>query len=321
MSRAEWDQIVSRRAELNRATQENYAPGSIFKTVVGLAALEAGLNPEEVYRAEPNPAQPNKACIHVGRRLIRDTAPPGDYQFRRALKLSSNSYFIQVGLQIGPARIAALGHRFHLGERCELPTRQEAKGYFPNLQRVTSGWTEGNTANLSIGQDPVLVTPLQIAVMTSAIANGGKVLWPRLVERLEGQDPAVRGPAQDFPGGLVRDDLGVKPANLRVLHAAMLADVEDPDGTGRKAAVPGLRICGKTGTAQVEDERGEKNGQITWFASFAPHDSPRYAVVVMVEDGASGGDTCAPVAGRVYRTLMEAERLPGGKPPQVASGK
>jgi cell division protein FtsI/penicillin-binding protein 2 len=88
----------------------------------------------------------------------------------------------------------------------------------------------------------------------------------------------------------------------------MLADTEDEDGTGRKAAVPGLRICAKTGTAQVQDERNIKTGLTTWFTSFAPYEKPRYAVVVMVEDGYSGGVTCAPVAGKIYAAILERDR-------------
>jgi penicillin-binding protein 2 len=318
MTHAEWERMLNHRAEMNLATQEHYAPGSIFKLVVGLAALEAGLDPEEVYRAPANPAEPNNACFYIGKHSIRDTAPPGDYQFRRALKLSSNSYFINMGLRIGIARILDLGHRFHLGERFGLTTRQEVPGYFPSAQRVDFGWSDGSTANVCIGQDPILVTPLQVAVMTAAIANGGKVLWPRLVDRIESPDnPSHRGP-QIFQQGAVRDELRVRPESLRILHGAMLADVEDADGTGKEAAVPGLRICGKTGTAQVQNEHGEKTGQTTWFTSFAPFGSPRYAVVVMVENGASGGRTCAPVAGKVYRAILERERVPTSKSSSVA---
>jgi cell division protein FtsI/penicillin-binding protein 2 len=143
------------------------------------------------------------------------------------------------------------------------------------------------------------VTPLQIAVMISAVANGGKVLWPRLVDRLEPQDPSSGIPAIVFPSGVIRDELGLKPRSLEILRDAMLGDTEDREGTGKKAAVPGLRICGKTGTAQVQDEFNRKTGQKTWFASFAPYEKPRWAVVVMVEDGASGGLTCAPIGGKI----------------------
>ncbi len=315
ITRAEWQRISELHAQKNRATQENYYPGSVFKMVVGLAALEAGLDPREIHTVPANPAEPGKGYIRVGNHSVRDTAPPGDYDFKRALKLSSNSYFIFQGLQIGPERIVRLAEHMHLGERMKLPTLQETAGYLPSLGRVTRGWTDGNTANLSIGQDPVQVTPLQVTVLTAAIANGGKVLWPRLVERIEARSSVDHEEPIEFPRCQVRDQLGVDARSLAIMTEAMVADTEDADGTGRRAAVPGLRICGKTGTAQVQDEHNRKIGQTTWFASFAPYcppgsaGKPRYAVVVMVENGKSGGDTCAPVAGKIYAALLERDRM------------
>lgn len=303
----ELQRVRELRAELNRATQENYAPGSIFKMVVGMAALEAGLDPDQIHTAIPNPEMPSKAIVYVGNRGVRDTAPPGPYDFKRALKLSSNSYFVTAALRTGPERIVRLGQRFHLGERTGLVPWQETPGELPSVDRVSSRWTDGNTANLSLGQDPVLVTPLQVAVMTSAIANGGRVFWPRVADRLESQYPEPGEQPLYFARAQVRDQLGVSANTLAVMRRAMLADVEDSDGTGRRAAIPGLRVCGKTGTAQVKNLQGQKTGQITWFASFAPFEAPRYAVVVMVEDGASGGETCAPVAASVYTAIRRAE--------------
>jgi penicillin-binding protein 2 len=316
ISHEEWARITLLQAEKNRATQMNYAPGSIFKTVIGMAALEAGLNPVEEFLVPENPNQPGKGYIVVRGRPVRDTAPPGTYNFRRALKLSSNSYFITNGLRVGPERIIRLGERLHFGERIGLPTGQEAAGAFPSLKRLSSGWMDGNTANLSIGQDPVLVTPLQVAVLMSAIANGGKVLLPRLVSRIEAHSPAT-GEEVSFAGGQIRDQLGVSTRTLTILREAMLADTEDADGTGRhvrdQEPLLGLRICGKTGTAQIQDVHNNKIGQTTWFASFAPYESPRWAVIVMIEDGKSGGDTCSPVAGPVYGALLKRDQRAAGK--------
>lgn len=314
----EFQRVMELFAQKNRATQERYAPGSIFKMVVGLACLEAGFDPRTQYYVAENPAEPGKGYIKVGNRSIRDTAPPGIYDFRRALLRSCNSYFVTNGLRLGPERIVRLGQKFHLGERMDLPLRQETPGSFPTLDRVRYGWTDGNTANMSIGQDPVLVTPLQIAVLTSAIANGGQILWPRFVERIEAQDPASGDPPVFYPPRPPRDELGVSSRSLAILHEAMVADTEDPEGTGHRAAVPGLRVCGKTGTAQIQDEHNRKIGQTTWFASFAPYSppgsgaKPRWAVVVMVENGKSGGDTCAPVAGKIYAALLDRERRLNG---------
>ncbi len=146
------------------------------------------------------------------------------------------------------------------------------------------------------------VTPLQMAVMTAAIANGGKVLWPRLIIRVENPEPASGEPPVSLPVGRVRDELPVKDRNLQIVRDAMLADVEQPGGTGAKARVKGLQICGKTGTAQFK--RQKNIDQTTWFISFAPYKQPKYAVVVMVEGGSSGGGDCAPIAGEIYRALL-----------------
>jgi len=149
-------------------------------------------------------------------------------------------------LRTGPEGIVRLGQKFHLGELTGLNTRQEVSGSFPSLRRVGSGWAERHTANLSIGQDPVYITPLQVAVMTSAIANGGQVLWPRLVDRIEPQDPLSGEQATVFARGRVRDELGVSQRSLSIVQEAMLADTEDADGTGRhvrdRFPLTGLRI-------------------------------------------------------------------------------
>jgi len=315
------------RPQLNRATQGSYPPGSIFKMVVGLADLEAGLDQHEIYRVAANPRSPSKGIIYVGpnHHPVKDLAHPGDYDFRRALKLSSNSYFITNGIRFGPECVVRLGQRLHLGERMDLPLNQETSGNFPTLKRLNSGWTDGNTANFSIGQDPVKVTPLQVAVLTAAIANGGKVLWPRLVERVEPRDPSTGEPPVLFPAGRVRDELGVSTRSLNILYDAMLGDTEDPDGTGRHvrdhAPLRGLRICGKTGTAEIQNERNQTIGQTTWFASFAPYGAPRWAVVVMIEDGISGGSTCSPVAGPIYAALLESDRKAAAGMAAVPEGR
>ena len=290
------------RPQFNRATQENYAPGSIFKPIVGLAALEAGL--------DPNALVNNPGYIYVGKRHITDLAPPDKYNFRRAIIYSSNTYFITAGRQAGIDNVVQMAEKFHFGERTGLPTRQETPGIFPTLSQVHSAdWHEGDSANIDFGQGEMAVTPMQMAVAYAAIANGGTVLWPRLVERIEPQDPASGEAVTNFPAGLVRDHLGVSARSLNILHDAMLAETEDPEGTGRPAAVgPAMRICGKTGTAEIMDTNNRRIGRTTWFASFAPYEHPRYAVVVMVENGTFGGPTCAPIAHGIYEAILKSEK-------------
>jgi penicillin-binding protein 2 len=303
--------------EINRTTQGSFAPGSIFKPIVGLAALERGLNTNEIIYNPPNPADPQHGYYKFSASFHKkDTAPPGDYNFTRAIERSCNTYFITIGLRTGIQNIVRLAEKFHFGEGMDLKTRQVARGHFPSLAQVSSrDWRDGNTADVCIGQE-FDVTPMQIAVAYSAIANGGSVLTPRLVERIEPQDPASGGTVTNLPASLVRDHIGVSARSLRILHEAMLSETEDQvEGTGKAAAVPGIRICGKTGTAQVKDDHGQLTGYNYWFASFAPFENPKYAVVVMVqaEGGGSGGITCAPIAHDIYAEIVKKENASAAK--------
>ncbi|MBU6402686.1 MAG: penicillin-binding protein 2 [Verrucomicrobia bacterium] len=308
LSAADWQKLTDPelRPQVNRATAENYSPGSTFKIVVALAGLESGtLKPEEIYH--------NLGSVIVGRHRFGDLAKAGDYDFRKAFKESSNSYFIEHGLRAGIQSILEIGRRFHFGERTGIPILQETSGLLPSPEwkekTFHEGWRPGDTANVSIGQGYLDVTPLQMAVMTSAIANGGKVFWPRLVRQLEAPDAGGLPPVQGFVPGRLRDELGVRPQFLDIIREGMLADVEEEKGTGRSAFVPGMRICGKTGTAQVK-QGGILKRHDTWFVSYADYDNPRYVVVVMDEGGGSGGGTSAPVARRIYEVIHKIETAP-----------
>lgn len=328
ISSREYQQIQQLTAENNRATAEHYQAGSVFKTIVALAALEtpqAHFNPEENHYVEENPKRPGHGVIYVGknRHPIGDTVPPGNYDLRRAIARSSNSYFIALGLRPGVfEKTVALGNELHLGERFGpevLPLRQETGGNFPRADRIQN-WLPGDRAFICIGQGRMDVTPLQVAVMISAIANGGAVLTPRLMDRLEPNDPTGLTPAYIYPRGQVRNRLSVSRRSFDIVHKAMLAETEDPtEGTGRGVQGCGFRVCGKTGTAELQvlrDDGGKKN--TTWFASFAPYETPRYAVIVMVEDGESGGKTCVPIAKDVYLALGEFEKRNTAKPLTVS---
>jgi penicillin-binding protein 2 len=299
--------------QINRATQGKYSPGSIFKTVVGMALLEKGLDPQREFYVAPNPANPARAIFRVGGQVIHDQAPPGNYDFKKALIHSSNTYFITNGLLMGIDVALQLGKRLHLGQKTGLPTHQENGGSFPSAEWNRAEWPSRRIANFCIGQDPVYVTPLQMAVLAAAIGNGGNVLYPRLVDRVYPSDPALGTDAIVFPSGKKRDQLGVSARTMRILHDAMLADVEDPGGTGKAAHNPDMRICAKTGTAQVQDAKGNLTSHNVWFLSFAPYPQPKYAVVVMVEGGTSGGGDCAPIAGEIYRHIVEWEKHPVSK--------
>lgn len=291
--------------QINRATTGAYAPGSIFKIIVGLAALEAGtLDPEEqIY---------NPGYYRVtGNKPIADLAPQGYYNFKDAFKRSSNYYFIFHGVRVGEQKIIEMGNRFRLGRKTGvLPKGQERAGDFPvtgeTVKKDGTAWRDGDTWNLCIGQGEVTVTPVQMAVMTAAVANGGKIFKPRIASHLVPQGSSGVEPTE-FPPAQIEGELKVNPRNLQLVRDAMLADVEEKGGTGSKAFLPGMGICGKTGTAQVEVPRAPVD-HITWFVSFAPFAAPKYAVVVMIESGTSGGGDCAPKARQVYETLQKLDQ-------------
>ncbi len=312
--------------EINRATYGSYLPGSIFKPVVALAALENGLDPHEIYMVQPYPGHSKyPSGIKVGTRTIGDTVQPGPCDFKRAIKESSNSYFIYNGMRAGITNVIRIGEKFHFGERENLPTLQDGHGLFPTLQQVSKpDWYPGLSANICFGQGGVNVTPIQIACAYSAIANGGTVLWPRLVEKIEPQDPTSGEPTTTFPAGVVRDHIGVSQRSLQILEGAMMSETEDPDGSGYRAFhISGdplnWHVCGKTGTAQRENEHNQIVGWNYWFASFAPYENPKYAVVVMVQSDTttgSGGSICAPIAHDIYEAILKKEN--GGKIPAIA---
>lgn len=294
----------------NRAFYGSYAPGSTFKIITGLAALDAGvLDPEAWYDS------PGYFRLNARTRPIRDTAAPGKYNFKEAFKHSSNTYFIDYGLRAGLQRLLEWGNHFGLGERTGvMGKKQEVSGYFPEpgqrFKKDGAIWMDGDTANLCIGQGEITVTPLQLTVMTAAIANGGKVFRPRVVMRLDGGDMDVD--PTNFPPAEIVHEAPMNPQHLRVIQEAMLADVAEKGGSGESAFVSGFNVCGKTGTAQVRRPQSMGGGMdhITWFASYAPFEAPRYAVVVMVESGSSGGGTCAPKVGSIYKAIQKIEQRP-----------
>ena len=172
---------------------------------------------------------------------------------------------------------------------------------------------DGDTVNLSIGHDQIEVTPLQMACMVAAVANDGKIIQPRLVSRIKPQTDATPENTVTFPSGIVRGDIHVSQRSLHLVRKAMLADVEHPEGTGRRGFIPGYRICGKTGTAKLQKE------EVTWFVSFAPYEKPKYAIAVVISavGGVSGGGTCAPIARQIYQALMKQDSINKPKMPTL----
>jgi len=171
----------------------------------------------------------------------------------------------------------------------------------PAARRERRAWTAGDTVNVSIGQGAVLVTPMQVARFMGAVANGG-VLWrPRLVQRIERPE---KGVVYSDPGH-VNGHVELSPLVWEFLRRSLWAVVNESGGTGAAARIPGLEVAGKTGTAQMIAKSKSSLGQDhAWFAAFAPVKEPEVVVVVLVERGGHGGDVAAPIARRILQAIF-----------------
>ncbi|MGI6088157.1 MAG: penicillin-binding protein 2 [Kiritimatiellia bacterium] len=287
---------------LNRAVAGVYPPGSIFKPVVALAALEHGA----ISRGYTVNC---RGVLPLGRRTFAcyHGHAHGTIGLRRALEISCNVYFYLAGLECGIDAIQETAQMLGLGQRTGIDAEGERPGLTPGrewkLRVHKDGWRDGDTCNISIGQGALLVTPIQMAVVTAAIANGGAVYRPRLAL---GRRSAGSGYYHEEPPVLVRK-LNWNPENLKLVRAGMLDVVAGENGTGRAARLPGVNVAGKTGTAEYgRKEEGRKHG---WMIAFAPFEQPRYAVVILLEEiAASGGSEVGP---RMRQLLGELLKAPG----------
>ncbi|MCF7837041.1 MAG: penicillin-binding protein 2 [Candidatus Marinimicrobia bacterium] len=299
VSAALWRELLADEDKplIHRAAAGQYPPGSTFKPVVALAGLElAGQRPATRYDCP--------GYIQMGRRRFACWyhAGHGSLDMRQSLQHSCNVYYYRLALEIGPEPIVRMAERLGLGARTGIELDYEAPGLLPSptWKRETQGdaWREGDTCNFSIGQGALTVTPLQMAALTAAIANGGRLYRPRLVQ-------GIRAPeAERFveqPIELSRR-MAWTPAHLDIIRGGMRDVVMAPRGTGRLAAIPGIPAAGKTGTAQYGRlEAGLKYG---WMIAYIPAEHPRYAVAIVVDRALSGGSTVAPLMRRLFEGLF-----------------
>lgn len=301
LDREEWLRIIRDPMTplMNRALQSQYAPGSVFKVVVAAAGLQEGsLTPADHTNCTGE--------FHMGGWTFKDwkEGGHGHVDLRSALIHSCNVFFYQAGLKVGADAIVRYARAFGLGTLPGTDLGVEKPGFIPVTsvarRRQRRGWQAGDTVNISIGQGPVLVTPMQVARMMGAIANGG-ILWkPRLVERVERADGTLAYSSASKMTGQVN----LSPVVLAFLRSALVGVVNE-GGTGAAARLPGVSIAGKTGTAQSVAKSDAAKGQDhAWFASFAPANDPQVVVVVLVERGGKGGQVAAPIARQIYQAIF-----------------
>jgi penicillin-binding protein 2 len=298
----------------NKTVQGTYPPGSTFKMITALAALEAGIVGTEETVWCPGHLEVSGRRFHCWKR-----AGHGHVDLENSLKQSCDVYYYDLALKVGIDKISEMAKQFGLGVRHDLPMSAVARGLAPNREwkETVHGqdWLVGDTANASIGQGYMLASPLQLAVMSARLATGRSVT-PRLVK-------SVNGIEQPDGAG---EKIGVNENNLRVLRKAMYAVSNDRRGTayGSRIIADGLRMAGKTGTSQVRNitaaERAAgviRNEDLPWerrdhalFVSFAPYDDPKYAVAVVVEHGGGGSKAAAPVARDIMLQALYGETPP-----------
>ena len=324
ISQTDYDVLLNNdhRPLHNKWASGMYPPGSTFKMVVALAALEAGV-------VSPGERIFCPGHVKLGNRKFHcwSRGGHGRVNLRQSLERSCDVYFYEIARRTGIERIAEMSRRLSLGTDINLPVTALRSGLIPTKawkeQAKEQAWQVGDTLNAGIGQGFVLSTPLQLAVMTARIAAGTGV-EPRLIRAREGKPEPVAPPA----------DLGINPQHLELVRRGMFDVVNANRGTARASRISDDTnlMAGKTGTSQVrnitaaERARGvSKNEDLPWrrrdhalFVGFAPYDNPRYAVSVIVEHGGGGSKAAAPIARDI---LMRA--LYGPEPPDAAypSGK
>ncbi len=299
----------------NRAIQ-SYAPGSTYKVPIALAGLRAGLPATRTYNCSGGVTYGSK---YMKCWIASKGGAHGNLSLADALKQSCNSFFYQWGNAAKIDNIVAVGEQLGLGKKSGIPLTGESPGILPSptwLKTISPSerWSEGYTANTSIGQGFVLASPLQMAMVTATVANRGISYQPRLVLRVTDQqgkdvvDPET-GKLVAPPEPVVRADLraaGVTSEQIEQVRRGMWKVVQEAGGTGKRAQIKGMEVAGKTGTAQFW--RGNKQDNHTWFITFAPYDDPQFAVCVMVQGAKSGGGVSAPIAQKIMEESFALEK-------------
>lgn len=308
---------------LNHAIAERYPPGSTFKQITGLAALQEGIaHPGTTITSRgfiTVPNQYNPSIIYT----FRDWAALGTLDFYGAVAMSSDVYFYylaggysengrEVFRGLGATTLARWARAFGLGEPTGIDLPGEASGIVPDpewkTQTFGEPWVVGDSYNFGIGQGYVATTPLQMLVATAAVANGGEVLVPHVVREIRDMDGnVVRGPYKT-----VKNRLAIDQRNINIMHEAMRQAVAT--GTARPAASSRVQVAGKTGTAEFGERRPDGSYQEHgWFTGYAPYDRPEIAVVVFHEQG-GGASTAAPVAAKIFDYYFGRAALANNQP-------
>ncbi len=293
---------------LDKALSGTFPPGSTFKTMVALAALEAGIDPKATHTCN--------GVYPLGNHVFHCDQHHGTQDMHGAIVTSCDVFFFATAVAVGPDKIAEVARRFGLGQTFDIgipgqrkgvvPDKEWKRNYFAKRGAAQQKWYPGDTPSMGIGQGFTNVNPLQLCTMVARIANGDKAINPRLIKSVGGEERASGAQVESLP---------VDKAHLAFVRQAM-ADVVK-SGTAAATAkldLGPLMMAGKTGTAQSHTYGGGRGAHgaqgawslrdHAWFAAFAPFDDPRYAITVLVEHGGFGATAAAPKAREIMRTVL-----------------
>ncbi|CAM2066268.1 penicillin-binding protein 2 [Sulfidibacter corallicola] len=302
LSQEQWQELLKRPGNplLNRPLQGAYAPGSVFKVVTALSALQNGkITPNTTYFCNGEYKLHNHV-FHCHKR-----GGHGHVDVSRALQGSCNVYFYNVARDLDIEQLAKTAHELGLGETTGIDLIGEKSGLVPTprwkKQRSGKIWYPGETLSVSIGQGSLQTTPLQLLSMMSTVASEGQVIQPHLLLKSRLNETVVPNE------GRKKHISTMEREYFRLVKQALWRVVNKEQGTGSRAQVPGFDVCGKTGTAQLITFSSEAEHKIdkyknAWFAGFAPRDEAEVAIVVLVEHAGAGGAKAAPIA----KILLEA---------------
>ncbi len=330
MTPDQWNSIISNpfRPLENKAIKAEYPPASTYKVVTALAGLEEGV-------IDANTTYFCPGHYKYGNRIYRcwRRAGHGEVDVVKAIEQSCDVFFYQVGEGLGIDRLARYAKAFGLGRLSGVDLDQESNGLIPTKawkrKRLGAPWMGGETISASIGQGYNLVTPLQMAKLTAAVANGGALLKPNLIKSMQRlQDKNM---VQTEP--VIEGNLPVKAENLALVRKGLWAVVNRNRGTAHASRLRSVEFAGKTGTAQVvgrkavegldEDQIKLMHRDHAWFVAYAPADKPRIAISVIIEHGEHGSTAAAPIAKELitaYLGLAEQEAELAAKAAAQASG-
>ena len=317
----EWKSLVENPHHplQNKGIQGQYPAGSTFKIVTAIAGLESGsITPDTQFIC--------KGAFPYGNRDFRcwKEGGHGAISLHRAIVESCDIYFYQVGLKVGVDLIAHYANEFNLGRVTGISLPHEKPGTVPSSawkkKRFGVPWYSGETLSFSVGQGYLNATPLQLLMLISGVANGGKQYLPQVVERVEN----IYGKKlKEYPPVELRK-ANVSEKTLQIVQEALRGAVNDPHGTGWTCALKEVKVAGKTGTAQVvrlpdNFKKGDMNRvpqkfrDHAWFVAYAPFEDPKIAMAVLVEHGGFGASAAAPIAKKVIEKYLNLESSPALK--------